>query len=279
MRIHLLFIALAVTGCLLVAGCTQSPVQKQGPPITPPATPIQATATISSNGPDQPVGVQTTQDLIAFVDKAVVYARENGKEKAIAAFNDPDGAFTRDGLYIFAEGLDGTALAEPFEHEIVGKNILDLNDPYGIPIVRNLADTARNGKGLVSYNYRNPSKNYTIQPKVSYVVNVDGTYYIGAGLYENKGTEFPASGMNVTAKDTTPGELVTFVMGARDYAKKNGKEKALAAFTDPNRESPVSKGVIPGRAGNRNAPTAMYASFSPSWFNSARSRCQVGSTA
>ena len=233
MRIHLLFIALAVTGCLLVAGCTQSPVQKQGPPITPPATPIQATATISSNGPDQPVGVQTTQDLIAFVDKAVVYARENGKEKAIAAFNDPDGAFTRDGLYIFAEGLDGTALAEPFEHEIVGKNILDLNDPYGIPIVRNLADTARNGKGLVSYNYRNPSKNYTIQPKVSYVVNVDGTYYIGAGLYENKGTEFPASGMNVTAKDTTPGELVTFVMGARDYAKKNGKEKALAAFTDP----------------------------------------------
>ncbi|MCU0631055.1 MAG: cache domain-containing protein, partial [Methanoregulaceae archaeon] len=82
-------------------------------------------------------------------------------------------------------------------------------------------------------NYRNPSKNYTIQPKVSYVVNVDGTYYIGAGLYENKGTEFPASGMNITVKDVTPGELVTFVMDARDYARKNGKEKALFAFADP----------------------------------------------
>ena len=38
---------------------------------------------------------------------------------------------------------------------------------------------------------------------------------------------------------------------------------ASAAFTDPNRELPVSKGVIPGRVGNRNTPTAMYAAFSP----------------
>jgi cytochrome c peroxidase len=36
-----------------------------------------------------------------------------------------------------------------------------------------------------------------------------------------------------------------------------------AAFTDPDRTLPVSKGVIPGRVGNRNAPTAMYAAFSP----------------
>jgi cytochrome c peroxidase len=38
---------------------------------------------------------------------------------------------------------------------------------------------------------------------------------------------------------------------------------AGAAFTDPSRELPVSKGVLPGRVGNRNAPTAMYAAFSP----------------
>ncbi|MCU0630944.1 MAG: cache domain-containing protein, partial [Methanoregulaceae archaeon] len=155
-----------LTVCMLVAGCTYSPQQKPLTQISPPATSIPDTTSISSNGSVQPAAIQTTQGLIAFVDKAVVYARENGKVKAIAAFNDPGGEFTRDGLYIFAEGLDGTALAEPFEHEIVGKNILDLEDPYGIPIVRNLVDTARNEKGLVSYNYRNPSKNYTIQPKV-----------------------------------------------------------------------------------------------------------------
>ncbi|MDZ7584819.1 MAG: cytochrome-c peroxidase, partial [Thiobacillus sp.] len=38
---------------------------------------------------------------------------------------------------------------------------------------------------------------------------------------------------------------------------------ANAAFTDPDRSLPVSKGVLPGRVGNRNTPTAMYAAFSP----------------
>jgi signal transduction histidine kinase len=235
MRISVyLLLVLVVTGCILAAGCTQSPQQKPGTPPNPTAATTQATTTITPNVTSQTAGIRTTQDLIAFVDKAVVYARENGKEKAIAMFNDPNGTFSGDGVYIFAEGLDGTALAEPFEHEIVGNNILNMSDPYGIPIIQNLVDTARNGKGMVSYNYRNPSMNDTILPKVSYVVNVDGTYYIGAGRYENMGTEFPASAMNEAAKDITPGELVTFVQGARDYAKKNGKDKALAAFIDPH---------------------------------------------
>src|SRR5690606_18860467 len=36
-----------------------------------------------------------------------------------------------------------------------------------------------------------------------------------------------------------------------------------AAFADPDRSLPVSKGVLHGRVGNRNTPTAMYAAFSP----------------
>jgi signal transduction histidine kinase len=224
--------ALVMVCCILCAGCTLSPQQNPGTQIAGPPATIEATTPSTYNVSAQPAGIQTTRGLIAFVDDAVVFARENGKEKAITVFDDPSGKFSTNGLYIFAEGLDGTALAEPFEHEIDGKNILHLTDPYGIFLVRNLVDTARDGKGLVSYNYRNPADNFTIQPKVSYVVNVDGTYYIGAGLYENKGTEFPVSGMNLTAKDITPGELVTFVQGAADYAKQNGKEKALAAFSD-----------------------------------------------
>lgn len=38
---------------------------------------------------------------------------------------------------------------------------------------------------------------------------------------------------------------------------------ASAAFTDPDRRLPVSKGVLPGRAGKRNTPTSLYAAFSP----------------
>jgi cytochrome c peroxidase len=35
------------------------------------------------------------------------------------------------------------------------------------------------------------------------------------------------------------------------------------AFTDPRGPSPVSAGVLPGRFGNRNSPSAAYAAFSP----------------
>jgi cytochrome c peroxidase len=40
---------------------------------------------------------------------------------------------------------------------------------------------------------------------------------------------------------------------------------ASAALTDPDRRLPVSKGVLPGRVGNRNTPTALYAAFSPAF--------------
>jgi hypothetical protein len=36
------------------------------------------------------------------VKEAVADARENGREKVIAAFNDPDGPFARNNVYVFA---------------------------------------------------------------------------------------------------------------------------------------------------------------------------------
>lgn len=38
-----------------------------------------------------------------------------------------------------------------------------------------------------------------------------------------------------------------------------------AAFTDPNLDMPVSDGIVTGRTGTRNAPTAMYMAFSPAF--------------
>lgn len=49
-----------------------------------------------------------------------------------------------------------------------------------------------------------------------------------------------------------------------------------AAFTDPDRRLPVSKGVLPGRFGNRNAPTAMYAAFSPAFHFDDKEALYVG---
>ncbi len=219
-------IALVVTCCILSAGCTQS-LQPSGSASVP-------TTTQAVSAQPAQAGNLTINDLIAFVSEARAYARANGKEKAIALFNDPIGQFCRNGLYIFAEGYDGTALAEPYEHGIVGTNILPMTDRFGVPLVKNLGETARSGMGYVSYNYQNPKRNGTAEPKLSVVADVDGTYYVGAGMYESTGMVYPSVVLTPSAKTLSRDDLVAFVKNAVDYAQKNGKEKAVAAFNDPN---------------------------------------------
>jgi signal transduction histidine kinase len=229
---NLIVILLVLAGCLLSAGCTQE--QQTKGMMTNPATTTTPGGTmpaITTQG--TPAQKITTEDLIAFVSSAQAYARENGKEKAIAAFNDPKGQFVHDGLYIFAEGYDGTALAEPLQHDLIGTNILDMKDAYGVPLVKNLGETARYGMGYVSYQYPNPARNYTIEPKLSVVADADGTYYVGAGMYESSGMVYPSVVLNPAAKIHSKDELVAFTKSAVGYARQNGREKALAAFNDP----------------------------------------------
>jgi len=47
-------------------------------------------------------------------------------------------------------------------------------------------------------------------------------------------------------------------------------------FTDPRRDKPTSPGILSGRFGNRNAPTAMYARFSPSFYFDAAQGLYIG---
>ena len=49
-----------------------------------------------------------------------------------------------------------------------------------------------------------------------------------------------------------------------------------AAFTDPERRFPVSKGALSRRLGNRNAPTSMYAAFSPDFHFDRKEKRYVG---
>ncbi|MDD4137041.1 MAG: cache domain-containing protein, partial [Methanoregula sp.] len=211
---------------VLLAGCSQAPTGTTAPGTTTLTIPAVSTAPVVPS-------TMTAKDLIPVVGNAAAYARENGRERALAAFNDPDGIFVQDGLYIFAEGYDGTALAEPFEPDIVGTNILAMKDSYGIPILPRLIETAKTGKGFVSYAYMNPSNNFSIDHKLSYVEDVDGTYYVGAGFYACNGTAFPATATVPASKNFSRKDLVTFVENASAYAKMHGREKALAAFNDP----------------------------------------------
>lgn len=230
MRPGYLFLSLLTAACLcLAAGCSQTAPQagSAGSGVSPVAT-ITAPA-----APAPPAGKITPADLTARVKDAVAYARANGKEKAIAAFNNPDGQFVKDGVYIFAEDYQGTALAEPFEQNLVGTNIGKMTDRYGVTLVRNLQETAGYGIGFVSYDYPNPQNNKTIEPKLSVVADVDGTWYLGAGGYAGSGMVYPSTGIGPATRKYAIGDLTSFVKDGVAYARANGKEKALRAFNDP----------------------------------------------
>jgi signal transduction histidine kinase len=124
-------------------------------------------------------------ELVPFVDEALKFAQENGKEKALQAFNDPEGNFTRDGLYIFAYDNGGQNLALSHQPELVGTNRIDAQDPNGVYFIQQIIDVARNGDGFTYYVYPDPSNNMTQELKLSYVKDVDGTWFLGSGIYSS----------------------------------------------------------------------------------------------
>lgn len=52
-------------------------------------------------------------ELISFVESAVAYAREVGKEHAIKDFMDLNGSWTRGDVYLFAQDFNETELCLP----------------------------------------------------------------------------------------------------------------------------------------------------------------------
>ena len=125
-------------------------------------------------------------EAVALVKKAAAYLRENGKEKAFAEFNKPDGPFVDRDLYIFAYSAsgDGTNLAHGANPKLIGKNLLDLRDADGKPIVKNFIEVANSkaGSGWVDYKWANPLTK-AVESKTSYVEKV-GDVILGSGVYK-----------------------------------------------------------------------------------------------
>ena len=117
------------------------------------------------------------------------FAQENGKEKALEVFNDPEGNFTRDGRYVFAYDYDGRNLALPHQPELVGTNRIDAQDANGVYFIQQVIDVAKMGNGSLYYIYPDPERNMADTLKLSYVVDVDGTWLLGSGIYSDNEAE------------------------------------------------------------------------------------------
>jgi signal transduction histidine kinase len=125
----------------------------------------------------------TSDEAVAMVKKASAYLQKNGKDKAIAAFNDPKGEFVAGDLYVIFLDQNGVALAHGQNPKIVNKNILEMaaGGVYPIKEFLKLANSPA-GKGWFSYQWPN-SISKKLEDKNTYVEKA-GDYVIGVGVYK-----------------------------------------------------------------------------------------------
>jgi signal transduction histidine kinase len=134
-------------------------------------------------GPAPVFSNDSRKDLVAFVESARDFALNHTKDEALKAFNDRNGEFVTGNRYIFADDFEGNALAMPFEPEVLGTNNTDAQDPNGVYFIQELMDVAKSGNGFTYVIYKDPAENMTNRLKLRYVMEVNGEWFLGSGLY------------------------------------------------------------------------------------------------
>ena len=80
-------------------------------------------------------------------------------------------------------------MALPHQPELVGTNRINAQDANGVYFIQQVIDVAKMGNGSLYYIYPDPSRNMTDMLKLSYVVDVDGTWLLGSGIYADNEAE------------------------------------------------------------------------------------------
>ncbi|MDK2916061.1 MAG: hypothetical protein PWR25_618 [Euryarchaeota archaeon] len=181
------FTVLLVLGLSLIsAGCMQSDSSTGVP--TPESTTVPQEQYTSN------------ETLVAFVESAVAYVRENGKEKALAEFSDPNGSFIQGELYIYAYDFNGTTLAHPINPEKIGVNRINETEGNVGAFLRQVNEEIRNGESFHRIAYINPAHNGTVESKLAYTVQMDDDWWLGSGIYTGP-ADLPAAATPTAGAD------------------------------------------------------------------------------
>ncbi len=118
------------------------------------------------------------KDVIALVERGAKTLQTETLETACRFFSHTKEYIDGD-LYLFVYDMKGVLLAHGEDSSLIWKNLIDLTDWVGTPIVKELLKKARSGGGWVTYGWHNATK-------VSYVqlVTKNGvSYAIGSGYF------------------------------------------------------------------------------------------------
>jgi len=125
----------------------------------------------------------TAGEAEALVKKAIELTKNDGKEKAFAEINNPQGKFVDRDLYIFVYDLNGKCVAHGFNKKMIGKDLFEMKDPDGKYFVKERIEIAKTkGKGWQDYKFTDPITK-KIEPKTAYVERI-GDLIVGCGIYK-----------------------------------------------------------------------------------------------
>ena len=122
------------------------------------------------------------------VQQAAVLIEDQGRE-AFDLLRDKKGIFYFMDTYIFVTSPDGTELANPAMPSLEGKNLIDMKDLKGNPVVKEEIDLAmEKGSGWLEMSWFKPGTN-TPATKMTFVKQVQSngeTFIVGSGYYPEK---------------------------------------------------------------------------------------------
>jgi signal transduction histidine kinase len=120
-------------------------------------------------------------DLLVVIGISHKQIEEKARQRVLAMISDD--RYGENGQeYLFAFQYDGAYLSHP-EPKYIGKNLIDIKDPNGVEINRELVRTAQQGGGYVHYVW-DRYKTGKLVEKVSYVRGYpEWEWVVGSGFY------------------------------------------------------------------------------------------------
>ena len=168
---------------------------------------------------------EDTKRLVTLVEDAAALMEKKGTA-AFPEFGVKGSRWLNEKYYLFVYDISGTCLFHPMNPELVGKNLLQLRDMNGKPIVRTITDIGRRPERDASdwmFYLWEEGTQFLPRWKSAYVRKViapDGKIYlVGSGSYDMK-----IEKAFVKARVGLAVELI----------KSKGKEAAFRALKDPS---------------------------------------------
>lgn len=112
-----------------------------------------------------------------------VHELKQDDQAAIRTFNDLNGGFVQDDLYVFIVGIDDLRMyAHGAQPRLIGQDVAELQDANGKPIIKEMVSRVKTGDaGELTYAWQNPVTRQT-ESKTTYFRRV-GRYLVAVGAY------------------------------------------------------------------------------------------------